>query len=368
MKTKQLLLAALLASLAVPVLAEDSPTGDPRAGAVKVQADRFVVGRDGSFGASGPATFTITRDTAIRPIKNAPYSAQMITERQQNLADGNQIADRQTTMAYRDSAGRTRQEVVDDKGELKLVTIHDPVAGATWILKPQDRTATKIARAGDAARAARQMADASRKAAEAGRKAGEEARARVEQMRRDGTLPSVERRKLDDGSEEIIVKRVARVNPELRQNVQQDVQIQVSKALEENSEALRAAQVRLAPLAAGVFGDMKWASKAATKDLGTREFSGIKAEGKLRSYEIPAGEIGNRNPIVVSDETWYAPDLQVTVYTRHSDPRSGDTVFRLDKLKREEPAPALFTVPSDYTVKEPLAKLAARTEKAEKAQ
>ncbi|MGO4475810.1 hypothetical protein AB4Z32_06095 [Massilia sp. 2TAF26] len=366
MKTKQLVLAVLLASLAIPALAEEGPTGDPRAGAVKVQADRFFVGRDGTFSASGPATFTITRDTAIRPIKNAPYSAQMVTERQQNLSDGNQIADRHTTMAYRDSAGRTRQEVVDAKGELKLITIHDPVAGATWILKPQDRTATKIARAGDAARvAARQAAEASRKAAEAGRQAGEEARARVEQMRRDGILPSVERRKLDDGSEEIIVKRVARANPELRQNIQQDVHIQVSKALEENSEALRAAQVRLAPLTAGVFGDMKWASKAATKDLGTREFNGIKAEGKLRSYEIPAGEIGNRNPIVVSDETWYAPDLQVTVYTRHSDPRSGDTVFRLDNLKREEPAPALFTVPSDYTVKDPLAKLAARADKAQ---
>lgn len=358
MKTKPLVLAVLLAGLAIPALAEEAPTGDPRAGAVKVQADRFFVGRDGTFSTSGPATFTITRDTAIRPVKDAPYSAQMVTERQQNLADGNQIADRHTTMAYRDSAGRTRQEVVDARGELKVITIHDPVAGATWILKPQDRTATRIARAGDAAR----------KAAEAGRKAGEEARARVEQMRRDGTLPGVERRKLDDGSEEIIVKRVARVNPELRQNIQQDVHIQVSKALEENSEALRAAQVRLAPLTAGVFGDMKWASKASTKDLGTREFNGIKAEGKLRSYEIPAGEIGNRNPIVVSDETWYAPDLQVTVYTRHSDPRSGDTVFRLDNLKRGEPAPALFTVPSDYTVKDPLAKLAARAEKAEKAQ
>jgi hypothetical protein len=53
------------------------------------------------------------------------------------------------------------------------------------------------------------------------------------------------------------------------------------------------------------------------------------------------------------------------VYTKHSDPRSGDTVFRLDNLKREEPAANLFSVPSDYTVKDPLAKLA---EKAGKAQ
>jgi hypothetical protein len=347
MKTNKLLLAALLAGLAFPALAEEGPGDDPRAAGFKVQADRFVTSRDGTISAVGPATFTVMRDAGVRSIRNAPYSAQMVTERQQNLADGNQIADRRSTMAYRDSAGRTRQEVTDAKGELKVVTIHDPVAGATWILKPQDRSATKIARPN---------IDAARKAAEAGRKAGEEARARIEQMRKDGTMPSVERHKLADGGDEIVIKRVARADGETRQSVREDVRIQVSRALEENSSALRDAQVRMAPLTAGAFGDMKWAAKATVKELGTRDFNGVKAEGKLRSYEIPAGEIGNRNPIVVSDETWYAPDLQVTVYTKHSDPRSGDTVFRLENLKREEPAASLFAVPSDYTVKEPLAK------------
>jgi predicted transcriptional regulator len=359
MKTNKLVLAALLASLATPAFAEEGPAADPRAAGFKVEADGFTRLRDGTLTTTGPTTFTIMREAGVRSIKNAPYSAQIVNERQQNLSDGNQIAERHATMAYRDSAGRTRQEVVDAKGELKLITIHDPVAGATWILKPQDRTATKIARLGESER------QAIRKAAEAGRKAGEAAHARVEQMRKDGALPTVERHKLADGGEEIVIKRVARADGEAREHIQQDVRIQVSKALEENSAALRDAQVRLAPLTAGAFGDMKWASKATTKDLGTRDFNGVKAEGKLRSYEIPAGEIGNRNAIVVSDETWYAPDLQVTVYTKHSDPRSGDTVFRLDSLKREEPAASLFSVPSDYTVKDPLAKLA---EKAGKAQ
>jgi hypothetical protein len=330
MKTKQLLIAALLASLALPALAEEAP-------AEQVQTTRIITRNGVNVSLPEGATFFIKH---AGPVKNAPYSAQMVTERQQNLSDGNQIADRQTTMAYRDSAGRTRHEVVDAKGELKVITIQDPVAGATWILKPQDRTATKIARP-----------------AEAARKAVAEARAKVEQMRKDGTLPAVERRKLEDGKEEIIVKRVVRADAEARHEIQENVRVQVSKALEANGTALRDIQTRLAPLTAGAFGDMKWASKATTKDLGTRDFNGIKAEGKLRSYEIPAGEIGNRNAIVVSDETWYSPDLQVTVYTRHSDPRSGDTVFRLDNLKREEPAASLFSVPSDYTVKDPLAKL-----------
>jgi hypothetical protein len=341
MKTNKLILAALLAGLALPVLAEEEQTE-------KVQTMRIVT-NDGVLHVGDRF-----RVAGAGSIKNAPYSAQMVTERQQNLSDGNQIADRHTTMAYRDSAGRTRQEVVDAKGELKVVTIHDPVAGATWILKPQDRTATKIGRLGaDAARdAARMAAEAARKAGESSRKAGEAARARVEQMRKDGSLPTVERHKLDDSTEEIIVKRVVRVDGAAAEHSTQDMRI----ALETGLNARRELQTRLAPLTAGAFGDMKWAAKATTKDLGTRDFNGVKAEGKLRSYEIPAGEIGNRNVIVVSDETWYAPDLQVTVYTKHSDPRSGDTVFRLDGLKREEPAASLFAVPSDYTVKDPLAK------------
>ena len=119
---------------------------------------------------------------------------------------------------------------------------------------------------------------------------------------------------------------------------------------------------RLGPLA-GAMADMKWASKATTKDLGTRDIEGIKAEGKLRSYEIPAGEIGNRNPIVVSDETWYSPELQVTLLSKHSDPRVGESAYRLAGIKREEPAAALFAVPSDYTVKDVMANVTRMLEK-----
>lgn len=349
MKTKRIVLAALLAGLAFPALAEEGQTE-------KVQTTRIVTqGADGGYHVAGLGTMFIAPGVNVGSIKNAPYSAQIVTERQQNLADGNQIAERRTTMAYRDSAGRTRQEIVDAKGELKTVTIHDPVAGATWILRPQDRTATKIARPGDAARLA---AQAARRASESGRKAGEEARARIEQMRKDGTLPIVERHKLPDGSEEVIVKRVVRADGAAAQHAGENVRIAAEGGLHGQHEL----QARLAPLAAGAFGDMKWAKNATTKDLGTRDFNGVKAEGKLRSYEIPAGEIGNRSPIVVSDETWYSPELQVTVFTKHSDPRSGDTVFHLDNLKREEPAASLFSVPSDYTVKEPLARLAPKAQ------
>jgi hypothetical protein len=50
------------------------------------------------------------------------------------------------------------------------------------------------------------------------------------------------------------------------------------------------------------------------------------------------------------DERWYSPDLQMTVMTKHSDPRSGETNFQLKNINRSSPPPTLFEVPSDYTV------------------
>jgi len=37
--------------------------------------------------------------------------------------------------------------------------------------------------------------------------------------------------------------------------------------------------------------------------------------------------------------------------TRHSDPRSGETIYRLANIVRAEPDRSLFVVPPDYTVK-----------------
>ncbi|HEX4858673.1 MAG TPA: hypothetical protein VFV17_06610, partial [Usitatibacteraceae bacterium] len=89
-----------------------------------------------------------------------------------------------------------------------------------------------------------------------------------------------------------------------------------------------------------------------SSSLGTKDFDGVRAEGKSLSYSIPAGEIGNRNAIVVTTETWFSPELQATVYSRHSDPRSGETVYRMSAIKRSEPAASLFTVPDGYVVKD----------------
>lgn len=99
-----------------------------------------------------------------------------------------------------------------------------------------------------------------------------------------------------------------------------------------------------------IFSDAKWSTKRQTKPLGTCDFDGVKAEGKRVSYEISAGEIGNVNPIVVSDETWTSAKLQITVYSKHSDPRSGERIYRLGNVKRDEVAASMLVVPGDYKV------------------
>ena len=100
-----------------------------------------------------------------------------------------------------------------------------------------------------------------------------------------------------------------------------------------------------------MFQNLGGLGKGTTASLGTKAFDGVKAEGKQTTWTIPAGQVGNRAPINVTSETWYAPDLQVTVYTRYNDPRTGESIYRLAAIKRAEPSSDLFKVPADYKVK-----------------
>jgi len=88
------------------------------------------------------------------------------------------------------------------------------------------------------------------------------------------------------------------------------------------------------------------------ESLGTQSIAGVSAQGTRFTRTIPAGKIGNDKPITVTREVWYSPDLQMVVQSKHSDPRFGETTYSLTNIQRNEPAANLFTVPSEYTVKE----------------
>jgi hypothetical protein len=92
------------------------------------------------------------------------------------------------------------------------------------------------------------------------------------------------------------------------------------------------------------------ANSGKSESLGTRNFDGVDAEGTRTVSIIPAGTIGNERPIEIVYEKWYSKELQLIVYSRHSDPRLGEQTYRLENISRGEPDRALFVPPGDYKV------------------
>jgi len=88
------------------------------------------------------------------------------------------------------------------------------------------------------------------------------------------------------------------------------------------------------------------------EDLGVQTINGISAQGTRFTRTIPAGQAGNAKPIIITNERWYSPDLQIVIKTVRNDPRFGETTYTVTNIQKQEPAAALFAVPSDYTVKQ----------------
>jgi hypothetical protein len=247
-------------------------------------------------------------------VKGAPYSAQAVTETVQALSDGNRIVRKNTAQLYRDAEGRTRREqtvgyfgpFAASGDETQTVFINDPVAGFSYILEPSSKTARKLPRTelrfkveGDAAAGERQ-------------KAVVEAQRKIEIERTFTRVPGPDA--------QVTGTAVIIAGPSSPDGV----------TFERHSSK----------------------HEAKTEKLEARAFDGVTAEGTRSTITIPAGEIGNEQPIQIVDEHWYSPELQVVVMTRHSDPRYGETTYRLTNISRDAPAAVLFQVPSDYTVKD----------------
>src|SRR6266581_3554128 len=117
-----------------------------------------MVFRHGGIGGvvGGPQTFeymatqSFSFDSAV--VKNAPYSAEAVTETTQRLADGNRIARKTNATMYRDSEGRTRREEAlgvigpwASNGEpSQSVFINDPVSKTNLVLDTKNKTVHKM--------------------------------------------------------------------------------------------------------------------------------------------------------------------------------------------------------------------------------
>jgi hypothetical protein len=88
-----------------------------------------------------------------------------------------------------------------------------------------------------------------------------------------------------------------------------------------------------------------------TTNLGTQPIpgTGFSAQGTQTVRTIPAGEIGNAQPIIITSITWYSPDLQIVVQSSRDDPRAGKTSYQLSNISTANPDESLFQLPAGLT-------------------
>jgi hypothetical protein len=77
------------------------------------------------------------------PVKGAAFSAQVVVENNQTLANGVHVAQKLTGALYRDTEGRTRQEL-PRSGSPELVLINDSAGGVLYHLNVFQHTAVKV--------------------------------------------------------------------------------------------------------------------------------------------------------------------------------------------------------------------------------
>jgi hypothetical protein len=262
-----------------------------------------------------------------RTTKGAPYSAEAISESTQTLADGNHIVRKSVTRIYRDGEGRTRREEINEGGVVQSVSIVDPVAGTSIMLEPETRTAHRM----DTFFA---IADVSKRKLEAEAKGGIE---RVVIYTPGAQIGGPDGDPAEAG---------ARVKPGMARRPTQESAGMMPPPPPPPPPPLPGAPAAMArPVADG--------GTTTREELGTQNVDAVTATGTRATTTIAAGAIGNEHPIKVVSEQWFSPDLQVLVLTRHSDPRQGETTYRLSNIVRAEPDRSLFTVPPDYTMKTP---------------
>lgn len=228
-------------------------------------------------------------------VTGAPYTATAITETTQLLGDGNRIANKTSSSVARDSQGRTRRETTFNR--LGPLQVDSPKM--IFINDPTTHTQYILKNGGEGTKVVR---------GEAGWSVGPQ----------------------------IVELRGARERATVKELKDKII---VTQAMHERQDKEGAEQVK-------------------HEDLGTQTIEGVSATGKRETVTIPAGQIGNDRPIEIVSETWYSPDLHTMVLRKHSDPRVGETTFKLTDIRRGEPDASLFQPPAGVKMKvEPLIEL-----------
>jgi len=260
-----------------------------------------------------------------RVTKGAPYSGEAVTETLQVLGDGNRISRKSVSRIYRDSEGRTRRETFSPAGEVVSINISDPVVQSVYLLDARTKTAVRTALTLMGGR--------------------------IGFVSAPSETPGVVTRRLEtSGAAEVSTAEL---------KARQEVELAAAAAAGAGAGARGSGGAGAgggggrggaAPTVAAVA--MAANSNVTKEELGSQIVEGVMATGTRSTTTIEAGAIGNAQPIHVVSEQWYSDDLKVLVMTRHSDPRTGDTTYRLTNIVLAEPPKTLFEVPADYAVKD----------------
>ena len=149
------------------------------------------------------------------------------------------------------------------------------------------------------------------------------------------------------GTSRVILDKVEAVRSQA-DDVRRRVEFEQSAAVRGANEP-RTKEVEVARAAAGAAGAGRG---AAAGPLEHKVLEGIPVEGRKTTTTIPAGQVGNEQPLTIVSEQWRSPDLKVLIMSRHADPRTGESTYRLTNIIRAEPDRSLFMVPPDYEVKD----------------
>ena len=86
------------------------------------------------------------------------------------------------------------------------------------------------------------------------------------------------------------------------------------------------------------------------EELGKGNVSGVEVTGTRETRVIGAGVIGNDQPISITKEFWYSPQLGLNMLVKRSDPRVGTQTFTVTEVSLSEPDPKYFQVPARFKV------------------
>ena len=109
------------------------------------------------------------------------------------------------------------------------------------------------------------------------------------------------------------------------------------------------------------FGAVSSDAESKAVPLGEKTIDGMRVVGTQLEHTVPVNAIGNQQPIVITVEQWFSPELGVVILATHRSAIGSETTYQLEQIVRAEPDAALFGVPPDYTRREPTAMSAQST-------